>query len=77
MNEFLDRIVRELVDAPEKVTIETRDDGRTCTFIVKVAAEDVGKLVGKRGRTAQSIRVLLAAIAGKQEKRAQLEILES
>jgi uncharacterized protein len=76
MKNLLERIARELVDAPDQILIDIDEDEKNIRFVIRVAPDDVGKLVGKRGRTAQAIRVLLSAVAGKQEKRAQLEISE-
>jgi uncharacterized protein len=76
MKNLLERIARELVDAPDQIVIDIEEDEKSIRFVIRVAPDDVGKLVGKRGRTAQAIRVLLSAVAGKQEKRAQLEISE-
>jgi predicted RNA-binding protein YlqC (UPF0109 family) len=76
MKNLLERIARELVDAPDQIEIDIEEDEKNIRFVIRVAPDDVGKLVGKRGRTAQAIRVLLSAVAGKQEKRAQLEISE-
>jgi uncharacterized protein len=76
MKNLLERIARELVDAPDQIVIDIEEDEKSFRFVIRVAPDDVGKLVGKRGRTAQAIRVLLSAVAGKQEKRAQLEISE-
>ena len=59
----LDHIVRALVDEPESVTIEGVDGRRGITLEVRVAPGDMGRLIGKRGRTAQSIRTVVRAAA--------------
>jgi len=76
MKEFVEFIVKSLVDQPEKVSV-TKVDGERITILeVKVADGDMGKIIGKRGNTAQSIRTLLGAASAKHKKRVVLEILE-
>ena len=76
MQEFLEFIARHLVDHPDLVGLEcvVRDDKVICTL--KVAEADIGKVIGRKGRTAQAMRVLLAAVAAREGKRAILEIAE-
>jgi predicted RNA-binding protein YlqC (UPF0109 family) len=76
MREFLEFVVKNLVDQPDGVTLEeeTRDD--KVVFKVKVAQGEMGKLIGRKGRTAQALRVLLTAVAAKEKKRAILELVE-
>ena len=61
----LDHIVRALVDDPESVSIEGVDGRRGVTLEVRVAPGDMGRLIGKRGRTAQSIRAVVRAAAAR------------
>jgi hypothetical protein len=76
MQEFLEFIARHLVDHPELVGLdsEVRDD--KVIFTLKVAEPDIGKVIGRKGRTAQAMRVLLAAVAAREGKRVILEIAE-
>ena len=76
MKEFVEFIIKSLVDYPEKVSITEVEGERITILEVKVAKEDMGKVIGKRGNTAQSIRTLLGAASAKLGKRAVLEIIE-
>ncbi|MEW6061459.1 MAG: KH domain-containing protein [Bacteroidota bacterium] len=74
MREFLEYIAKQLVDNPDSVQITEEEKDNKVIFKLKVAQPDVGKIIGKQGRTAQSVRVLLSAVAAKQGKRAILEV---
>jgi predicted RNA-binding protein YlqC (UPF0109 family) len=76
MKEFLEYIVKNLVDHPDEVKIEEIEGSRTTVYELRVGQGDLGKVIGKEGRTAKSLRTLLAATAARQGKRAVLEILE-
>lgn len=76
MREFLEFIARHLVDQPDMVVIEQKEKENRAMFTLRVAAEDVGKIIGRKGRTAQALRTLLAAVAAKEGKRAILEIAD-
>lgn len=77
MKEFIEYIAKQLVDNPEGVTIDERvDDEKKILLALKVSQEDIGKVIGKQGKTAQAMRVLLTAVAAKHGKRAVLEILD-
>jgi hypothetical protein len=76
MKEFLEFIVRHLVDRPELMELEVTEEDNRVTFKLRVGQGEVGKVIGKNGRTEQSIRVLLAAVAAREGKRAVLEILD-
>jgi predicted RNA-binding protein YlqC (UPF0109 family) len=76
MKEFLEFIARHLVDHPELVVLENEAREDKVIFTLRVSPQDVGKVIGRKGRTAQSIRVLLAAVAAREGKRAILEIAE-
>jgi predicted RNA-binding protein YlqC (UPF0109 family) len=76
MRDFLEFIVKHLVDQPDHVALEEEEADNRVTFKVRVAQGEVGKVIGKNGRTAQAIRVLLAAVAAREGKRAVLEILD-
>jgi len=64
------------VDQPEAVQIAETAEDDMVVLELRVAKEDVGKVIGKQGRTARAIRALLSATAGKENKRARLEIVE-
>jgi len=77
MKEFIEFIAKYLVDDPEAVVVkETIDEDRKVNLTLRVKKEDVGKVVGKKGKTAIAMRTLLTAIAAKEGKRASLEILD-
>ena len=76
MKEFIEFISKHLVDNPDNVSIEeATPDEKTIELTLKVGADDVGKVIGKQGKTAQAMRTLLTAIAAKEGKRAILKIL--
>lgn len=76
MKEFIEYIVKNLVDHPDEVKVEEVEGSRTTVYELRVGQGDLGKVIGKEGKTAKSIRTLLAAAAARQGKRAVLEILE-
>lgn len=77
MKEFVAYIAKHLVDNPDGVVVEEKTvEEKKIVLSLTVKAEDVGKVIGKQGKTAQSIRTLLTAIAAKEGKRAILEIKE-
>ncbi len=76
LQEFVEFVAKSLVDHPDKVEVREIEGEKTTVIELKVAPEDLGKVIGKQGRTARAIRTLLAALARKQNKRAVLEILE-
>jgi predicted RNA-binding protein YlqC (UPF0109 family) len=76
MEELIAVIARSLVDNPELVKVTSTDEDDNVTVELSVAAEDLGKVIGKQGRTARALRSILAAAATKVDKRSRLEILE-
>jgi predicted RNA-binding protein YlqC (UPF0109 family) len=76
MKEFIEYIVAALVDNPDQVEVNEVVGARTTVYELRVAQGDLGKVIGKNGQTAKSIRTLLSAISARQGKRAVLEILE-
>jgi len=76
MKEFVEYIVKHLVDNPDAVTVNEIDGERTVVFELRVGEGDMGKVIGRRGQTAKSLRTILAAASAKNGKRAVLEILE-
>lgn len=75
MKEFIEYIARHLVDHPENVSLETEEKEGKLVFKLKVGESDVGKIIGKSGRTASAVRTLLRAVAAKEGKRAVLDII--
>ena len=76
MKEFIEYLIKHLVDKPEEVQINEIAGERTVVYELRVGEGDMGKVIGRRGQTAISLRTLIAAAAAKQGKRAVLEILE-
>jgi Predicted RNA-binding protein (contains KH domain) len=76
MRTLVEEIAKALVDEPQQVEVKAVDQGDNTVLELKVAGDDVGKVIGKQGRTARSIRTLLAAASMKYHKRYTLEILE-
>lgn len=76
MKELIKVIAQALVDYPEKVLVMEIEGNQTSVVELRVAKEDLGKVIGKQGRTAQAMRTLLSAVAAKVNKRAVLEIIE-
>jgi len=77
MKEFIEFIAKHLVDSPEHVIVEeTIIEDRKVSLTLRVKQEDIGKVVGKKGKNAIAMRTLLTAIAAKEDKRAMLEILD-
>ena len=74
--QFVEFIVKSLVDKPEGVTIERRIDEKGVLLELTVDAEDLGRVIGKRGATAQSLRTLLRALGTKNEARYNLKIVD-
>ena len=76
LNELVTFIAQSLVDSPENVEVREVTGEQTTVLELKVAQEDLGKIIGKQGKTAKAIRTILGAAAAKMKKRAVLEILE-
>ena len=76
MKNLVETIVRGIVDNPDEVQVEEIEADDTMVYELRVAQGDLGKVIGKQGRTAKAIRSLLSAAASKENKRAALEILE-
>jgi predicted RNA-binding protein YlqC (UPF0109 family) len=77
MKQFIEFIAKNLVDDPEAVVVEeTIDSEKKINLTLKVKREDIGKVIGKKGKTAIAMRILLTAVAAKDGKRAMLEILD-
>jgi uncharacterized protein len=76
MKELIEFIVKALVDDPSEVSITEITGDKITLYELRVAKSDIGKVIGKRGRTASSIRTIINAVSTKQGKRAELEIIE-
>ena len=76
MKELLEQIAKALVDHPDQVTVRPVEGEQVTVLELRVAQSDLGKVIGKQGRTARSIRTILSAAGMKQKKRFALEILE-
>jgi len=77
MKEFIEFIVKRLVDKPDSVVIEeTTTDENTIEFNLKVDQSDIGKVIGKKGQNINAIRTLLSAVGAKGKHRATLHLLE-
>jgi len=76
MKELIHYIATALVDYPDQVQITETEEDETIIIELTVAKEDLGKVIGKQGRTARAMRSLLSAAAGKVNKRSRLEIME-
>ena len=76
MKELIRSIAVELVDRPEQVEVTEVDGDNSVLIELRVAKNDIGKVIGKEGRTAQSMRTLLSAVSTKLGRRAHLDILD-
>lgn len=76
MKEFIEYIVKNLVDKPDEVQVNEISGERTVVYELKVGEGELGKVIGKHGQTAKSIRTLVAAASAKRGKRSVLEILD-
>lgn len=76
LKDLIEFIARALVDTPDAVEVTEIEGEQTSVIELKVAKEDLGKVIGKQGRTARAMRTLLGAVSTKARKRAVLEILE-
>ena len=76
MKEYLEHIVKSLVDNPDQVDVMEIAGSRTTVYELRVAQADLGKVIGKQGRTARAMRTILSAASAKIRKRSVLEIIE-
>jgi len=76
MKEFIEFICKHLVDNPEDVDVSFIEGKTTAIIELRVAKHDVGKVIGKSGRTANALRTLLSAVASRQNQKIVLEIVE-
>ena len=76
MKDLISYIAQALVDHPEEVSVTAVEGNQTSVLELKVAKEDLGKVIGKQGRTARAMRTILGAASAKMKKRTVLEIIE-
>ena len=76
MKEMLELIAQALVDQPEQVSVKEIGGSHTSIFELKVAKADIGKIIGKQGRTVGALRTILGAVSAKSKKRTVLEVTE-
>ena len=76
MKELIKYIAQALVDNPDQVRVEEVEGNQTSVLELKVAKEDLGKVIGKQGRTARAMRTILSAASAEVKKRTVLEIIE-
>ena len=76
MKNVLELIISSLVDNKEDISIEEIINDKSIEYKVKVSANDMGKIIGKQGRVAKSIRTVMKSVAGKEGKRVNIEFVE-
>jgi len=76
VKELVELIAKSLVDNPDKVMVSQLEGEQTTILELNVAQEDLGKVIGKQGRTAQAVRIILGAAGMKLKRRFNLEIIE-
>lgn len=76
VKELIEYIVKALVDQPDQVKVVEVEGEKTSVIEISVAKEDLGKIIGKQGRTARALRTILTAASTKLKKRSVLEIIE-
>ena len=76
MKDLIELIARALVDNPDEVAVTALEGSQATVLELKVAKEDLGKIIGKQGRTANSLRRILGAASAKERRRVLLEIVE-
>lgn len=76
MKDLIEHIAKALVDEPERVSVNVLEGSQATVLELNVAKVDLGKVIGKQGRTAKAIRTILGAVSAKNKKRVVLEIVE-
>jgi hypothetical protein len=76
LKQLIEYIAKALVDSPDQVKVSEIEGERTSVIELSVAKDDLGKVIGKQGRTARAMRTILSAASTKAKKRAVLEIIE-
>lgn len=75
MKEILETIILNMVDNKESVVITETIEERKANYVVKIAEEDMGRVIGKQGKTAKAIRMIMKSVAGKEHKRMEIEFV--
>ena len=73
---FVDYVVKALVDYPDEVSVDTVENAEGASIQIRCRKEDIGKIVGKRGKTIMAIRSLVSGAAGRQRKRVSVDVLD-
>ena len=76
MKEILETLIKSLVEHKDEVTIIEKEEGKTVNLEVKVNSTDMGKVIGKQGRIAKSIRTVMKSIAGREHKKVVVEFID-
>ena len=76
MKEILELIITNLVDDKSSVSIEEVEEAKAVTYKVKVSKEDMGKVIGKQGRVARSIRTVMKSVSAKEGKKVNIEFVD-
>lgn len=76
MKEFADTLIRALVDYPDDVRLTELDGEKTCILELRCHAKDLGKVIGKSGKTIGAVRTLLSAMAARHGRRAMIEVVD-
>lgn len=76
MNELVQHIVRSLVDHPNEVSVTEVQGDKTTIFELRCHSDDIGKVIGKSGKTIGSVRTLLSAISSRKQRRVVLELID-
>ena len=76
MKELVEVIAKALVDDPESVVVNEREEKKTTVLVVRVAESDMGKVIGKQGRIAKAIRSVVKAAAAKEDKKVIVDIMD-
>lgn len=76
MKEFADYIIRALVDYPDEVRLTAIDGEKTCILELRCNSKDLGKVIGKSGKTIGAVRTLLNALAAREGRRAMIEVVD-
>jgi predicted RNA-binding protein YlqC (UPF0109 family) len=72
---FVEHLIKSVVESPDSIEIEEETQGNTRTFFVRVAPEDIGKVIGKSGRVVSAIRCVVSAVAAKYREKAFVKIV--
>lgn len=76
MKELIEHIARSLVNDPTQVEVQARERGNSVRLSLQVAKEDMGRVIGRQGRVANAMRMLLRVAAARQDKRADLDVVD-